>query len=110
MTKIKTKIEYVWVDGTKPTQLLRSKTKIVELDTTVAKPKPEELPFWSFDGSSTNQASGDNSDCILKPVKVIYDPQRTSSFIVMCEVMNADGTPHETNSRNKIEIQVLNEN
>lgn len=99
MTKIKTKIEYVWVDGTEPTQLLRSKTKIVGLDTTVTKPKPEELPLWSFDGSSTNQASGDNSDCILKPVKVIYDPQRTSSFIAMCEVMNADGTPHKTNRR-----------
>ena len=102
MTKIKTKIEYVWVDGTEPTQLLRSKTKIVGLDTTVIKPKPEELPLWSFDGSSTNQASGDNSDCILKPVKVIYDPQRTSSFIAMCEVMNADGTPHKTNNRHEL--------
>ena len=102
MTKIKTKIEYVWVDGTEPTQLLRSKTKIVGLDTTVTKPKPEELPLWSFDGSSTNQASGDNSDCILKPVKVIYDPQRTSSFIVMCEVLNSDGTPHKTNNRQGI--------
>ena len=99
MTKIKTKIEYVWVDGTKPTQILRSKTKIVELGTTITKPTPEELPLWSFDGSSTNQASGDKSDCILKPIKVIYDPQRTSSFITMCEVMNADGTPHKTNHR-----------
>jgi len=102
MTKIKTKIEYVWVDGTEPTQLLRSKTKIVGLDTTVTKPEPEELPLWSFDGSSTNQASGDNSDCILRPVKVIYDPQRTSSFIAMCEVLNADGTPHKTNNRHGI--------
>ena len=32
MTKIKTKIEYIWLDGTKPEQTLRSKTKIVEWD------------------------------------------------------------------------------
>ena len=46
--------EYIWIDGSKPTAKLRSKTKIV--------PVGEELPIWGFDGSSTNQATGFNSD------------------------------------------------
>ena len=44
---IKTKVEYIWLDGTKPEQTLRSKTKLVDLDT--AMPRLEDLPEWSFD-------------------------------------------------------------
>ena len=51
--KIKTKIEYIWLDGNKPEQTLRSKTKIVELESTLTMPTIEDLPEWSFDGSST---------------------------------------------------------
>ena len=54
------KAEYIWIDGTEPTPKLRSKTKIV--------PDGAELPIWGFDGSSTNQATGDKSDCVLRPV------------------------------------------
>ena len=57
---------------------------------------------WSFDGSSTKQADGNKSDCVLKPVRVIRDPQRPKSFLVMCEVLNSDGSPHESNSRSNI--------
>ena len=99
---IKTKVEYIWLDGTKPEQKLRSKTKIVDLDTSIAVPKPEDLPEWSFDGSSTNQADGDSSDCLLRPVSVYIDPQRLGSFLVMCTVINADGTEHTTNIRYKL--------
>ena len=94
-----TKIEYVWLDGVKPEATLRSKTRILDLDTI---PKPQDLPEWSFDGSSTKQAVGDKSDCILKPVRVYEDPQRTNAYLVLCEVFNADGTPHETNERHKL--------
>ena len=41
----------------------------------------EDVSNWSFDGSSTKQAEGNNSDCILKPVRVIRDPQRPKSFL-----------------------------
>ncbi len=58
MTKIKTKIEYIWLDGNKPEQTLRSKTKIVELKSTITLPNPNELPKWTFDGSATKQAAG----------------------------------------------------
>ncbi len=94
-----TKLEYIWLDGYKPTQSLRSKTKI-EHDFSG---KLEDLPMWSFDGSSTEQAPGGSSDCLLKPVFVVRDPQRKEAYLVMCEVLNADGTPHESNGRATIE-------
>ena len=93
------KLEYIWLDGYKPTQSLRSKTKI-EKDFSG---KLEDLPMWSFDGSSTEQAPGGSSDCLLKPVFVVKDPQRKNAFLVMCEVLNADGTPHPSNGRATID-------
>jgi hypothetical protein len=55
--------------------------------------------MWSFDGSSTEQATGGDSDCLLKPVAVFPDPGRKNGFLVMTEVLNADGSPHESNGR-----------
>lgn len=91
----KFKLEYIWLDGYKPTQSLRSKTRI-EKDFSG---KLEDCPMWSFDGSSTEQAPGNSSDCLLQPVAIFPDPGRKSAFLVMCEVLNADGTPHESNGR-----------
>ena len=92
---MKSKLEYIWLDGSEPTQGLRSKTMVRnDFGGTV-----EECPVWSFDGSSTNQATGDDSDCLLQPVAVYPDPDRASAYLVMCEVLNADGTPHATNGR-----------
>ena len=93
------KLEYIWLDGYKPTQSLRSKTKI-EKDFSG---KLEDLPMWSFDGSSTEQAPGGSSDCLLKPVYLVKDPQRKDAYLVMNEVLNADGTPHVSNGRATIE-------
>lgn len=93
------KLEYVWLDGYKPTQSLRSKTKIEK----EFSGKLADLPNWSFDGSSTEQAPGGSSDCILKPVFVVPDPQRKNAYLVMCEVLSADGTPHPSNGRATIE-------
>jgi len=89
------KLEYIWLDGYKPTQSLRSKTKI-EKDFSG---NLEDLPKWSFDGSSTEQAPGGSSDCVLQPVFIVKDPQRKNAYLVMCEVLNADGTPHPSNGR-----------
>jgi len=93
------KLEYIWLDGGEPTQGMRSKT-MIRRDFTGAL---EECPFWNFDGSSTNQAEGGASDCVLKPVAIYPDPDRASGYLVMCEVLNADGTPHATNGRATIE-------
>jgi glutamine synthetase len=94
MTKFK--LEYIWLDGYEPVPNLRSKTKIVEF---AGPPTVEELPIWNFDGSSTQQAEGSNSDCLLQPVALFPDPARTNGMLVMCEVLLADGTPHPSNSR-----------
>ena len=91
--------EYIWMDGREPTQKLRSKTKV--LDNAVS--SVQDLPPWGFDGSSTNQAVGSDSDCMLKPVYKIPDPIRGgSNLLVMCEVMNPDSTPHISNTRSHL--------
>ena len=93
------KFEYVWLDGYKPEQSLRSKVKV-----------DDYVEIWSFDGSSTQQATGDKSDCILNPVaeyrtidRIRAAATRTSPGLegtyVMCEVLNADHEPHESNTR-----------
>jgi glutamine synthetase len=97
----KTKFEYIWLDGYKPEPNLRSKTKVLDLDGYNG--ELETLPMWSFDGSSTEQAEGHSSDCLLKPVRVYKDPARKNAWLVMSEVLNADGTPHPSNSRATIE-------
>jgi glutamine synthetase len=90
-----TKLEYIWLDGYKPTQSLRSKTKI-EKDFSG---KLEDCPNWSFDGSSTEQAPGGSSDCVLKPVFICKDPGRLNAYLVMCEVLDSTGAPHASNGR-----------
>jgi len=96
---MKSKLEYIWLDGDVPTQGLRSKTQVRDnFGGTL-----EECPMWSFDGSSTGQADGSKSDCLLKPVAIFPDPDRTNGYLVMCEVLNSDGTPHSTNSRARID-------
>jgi len=81
MTKYK--LEYIWLDKE-----------------FASFPTLEQLPLWGFDGSSTNQAEGRSSDCVLKPVAVYPDGARPNGVLVMCEVMMPDGvTPHATNRR-----------
>ena len=93
------KLEYVWLDGYKPEQSLRSKVKV-----------DEYVDPWSFDGSSTQQATGNKSDCLLNPVteyktidRIRADATRTGPGLegtyVMCEVLNPDHEPHESNTR-----------
>ena len=94
----KIKLEYIWLDGYTPMPGLRSKTKIIDGD--VSSLKLADLPIWGFDGSSTQQAEGRSSDCVLKPVAVFPDASRNNGALVMCEVMMPDGvTPHPSNSR-----------
>ena len=93
------KAEYIWLDGQKPTAELRSKTKIIEGPVT----KLSQIPDWGFDGSSTEQAEGRFSDCQLKPVSFFPDPLREEGdILVIAEVLNADGSVHESNSRARL--------
>ncbi len=99
--------EYIWIDGTQPSKQLRSKTKVFHESAGFPAagsgdlPALSVFPSWGADGSSTNQATGRDSDIGLQPVRVVLDPLRTkgTNYLVLCEVLNPDGTLHATNSR-----------
>ena len=95
---MKTKLEYVWLDGYTPEPNLRSKVKIIN------KPINElsDIPEWGFDGSSTKQAEGHFSDCYLKPVRMYTDLSNVDTIYVLCEVMDSKGNVHESNDRAKL--------
>jgi glutamine synthetase len=98
MTSTKQLLEYVWMDldGN-----LRSKIK-VNFGFTIN--KVDSCTVWNFDGSSTGQAVSDTiSDVIINPVRLYKNPllNHPNSLIVLCECLNPDMTPHETNSRDK---------
>ena len=92
----KYKLDYIWLDGYSPVPNLRTKCCIKEFDSF---PEVADLPEWGFDGSSTQQADGSDSDCILKPVAVYPDSTNSNQALVMCEVMLPNGDPHPTNTR-----------
>ena len=93
----KIKLEYLWLDGYTPVPNLRGKTCIKEGD--VENWSLEDCPMWGFDGSSTKQAEGSSSDCMLKPVALFPDSTRKNAFLVMCEVLMPDGSAHPSNAR-----------
>lgn len=102
---MKVKLEYVWLDGYKPEPNLRSKVKIVDYESIKNVVQVGKLPVWNFDGSSTNQADTGNSDRILKPVRVYTKygfPLENSTVYVLCEVIDSEGKPHESNMRAKL--------
>ncbi len=89
-------VEYVWLGGNKE---LRSKTKVLQNELTCL----EDLPKWNFDGSSTNQAAGEDSEVVIKPVALFKDPFREefmNPYIVLCDTYTPSGEPLEQNSRN----------
>ena len=94
---MKTKLEYVWIDGYNPEPNLRSKVKIT--DKTIF--NIMDVPEWGFDGSSTKQAEGYSSDCYLKPIR-LYSGGLGDTIYVLCEVMDSRGKVHETNDRAKL--------
>ena len=98
MTKYK--LEYVWLDGKQPIPELRGKTQLKSFE---KPPTLADIPVWGFDGSSTMQADGHKSDCVLKPVALYPDGARVNGYLVLCEVMHPDGTPNSTNTRATIE-------
>ena len=96
-----TQATYIWIDGAEPTQTLRNKMRVL------SHPKNEmtlkDFPEWGFDGSSTNQACGHESDLILQPVFFTNDPiLGGANYLVLCEVFNPDRTPHVSNKRAKL--------
>jgi glutamine synthetase len=85
--------EYVWIDGSNG---VRSKSKTLDKKVTSL----DDLPEWNFDGSSTGQAPGDNSDVYLRPCAYYPDPFRMGdNILVICETWMSDGKPNAYNFR-----------
>ena len=80
--------EYIWLDGYTPEANMRSKVKATDEET---------APDWSFDGSSTQQAEGGSSDCLLLPVQTYSNPN--GHDLVLTQVQAADHTTHPSNFR-----------
>jgi glutamine synthetase len=72
-----TLLEYVWLDVN---DQLRSKIKITSIEINDLR----DVPLWGYDGSSTGQAPGDDSDRKLIPVKIYHNPFHFSGWLVMC--------------------------
>ncbi|XWS48446.1 hypothetical protein CRYUN_Cryun13aG0077500 [Craigia yunnanensis] len=60
---------------------------------------PQKLPKWNYDGSSTGQASGEDSEVILYPQAIFKDPFRRGNILVMCDTYTPSGEPIPTNKR-----------
>lgn len=89
--------EYIWIGGTG--RALRGKTKTLDVDEVK---DIRQLPIWNFDGSSTGQAPGKDSEVYLKPVDFFPDPfRRGNHILVLCECVLPDGrmTPIPSNTR-----------
>ena len=87
-------LEYIWIDGNGN---LRSKTRVHKENTKDV----NSFPIWNYDGSSTNQATGDDSEVFIRPQTIYNDPFRQTgeNYLVMCDTLLPDGTPHPTNTR-----------
>lgn len=100
--------EYVWIGGNGE---LRSKTRVLQVTDMYLPDKSLNtllIPAWNYDGSSTNQASSDgNTEVILRPRAVFFDPFRIGNKsdcrIVLCDTYDTSGAPLPTNSRHPAE-------
>ena len=94
-------LDYVWVDGFEHSAL-RSKTKMITLSPNEEGEVELIVPEWNFDGSSTGQASTEDSERILKPQSMFQIAD--NHYVVMAEVClpDKDRTPHVTNYRAKL--------
>jgi glutamine synthetase len=89
-------IEYVWIDAN---DNLRSKTRVVDNNPQYLN-NPDQIEDWNFDGSSTGQAIGEDSEVIIKPRRAIKCPfRRGDNLIVLCDCYDPNDQPIESNQR-----------
>ena len=90
------RLEYVWIDND---YHLRSKMKVVH-NTCIDTIRVEDIPEWNYDGSSTNQSSGSDSEVIIKPCRMFSSKKDMFHILVLCDTYTPLGEPLKTNNRN----------
>jgi len=97
MSQTTTIVEYVWIGGNNE---LRSKTKVITIHAHHPPLGLSDIPEWNYDGSSTEQASGSDSEVIIRPCAMFNDPFRGDPHkIVMCDTYTPHGKPLSNNHR-----------
>lgn len=87
--------EYIWHDGC---DQLRGKSRTVEVQKNYFNPK--SYSEWSYDGSSTGEAKGEDSEILIRPVRVFKDPFRKgNNVLVLCDCYYPNGNPTKANHR-----------
>ena len=103
------RLEYIWFGGN---QELRSKVKVEFFNNDIDKNKLElkSIPLWNYDGSSTSQASGEDSEVLIKPCRLYKNTNElenvgfVSSYYVLCDTYTPDMKAHCTNTRSEINL------
>ena len=93
-------VEYVWIDGDGKT---RSKTRVCRGEVSGL----SDLPVWNYDGSSTGQADGSDSEVLIHPRALFRDPFREGGWLTLCDTYLPDGNPHPTNKNNSKTIVIF---
>lgn len=91
-------LEYIWLDASNK---FRSKIKVVSDNNmpNLYHSAVEDFPNWNYDGSSTGQASGNDTEVVLKPVYKTLNPFIENGYLVLCETYDTEGKPLENNFR-----------
>ena len=83
--------EYIWLDCNKN---IRSKAR------TLGNQRPFVWPKWTYDGSSTGQASGHDSEITMIPRAIFDCPFRGDKHkLIICDTYDSEGNPTESNTR-----------
>jgi len=97
-------LEYIWLGGNYE---MRSKIKVHETPKSfLCMNDLKNVPAWNYDGSSTSQTTGCNSEINLLPVAVYKNPlfkrkPGLESLLVLCETRDENDQPLKTNNRFK---------
>lgn len=88
-----TRLEYVWIDNS---YNLRSKIKVIRNENIDS---ISNIPEWNYDGSSTNQSSGMDSEVIIQPQRMFSSKKDPFHILVLCDTYTPNGEILRTNHR-----------